>query len=163
MDYHRLYGLSTVTLRQSSIYGGRQYASEDQGWVAYFVQMGVERRRFRISGDGKQVRDLLHVSDLIECYQAIAGAPRESLAFGQAFNIGGGPASSLSLIELFALLESTHGFPMHYNAGPPRPGDQKVFIANTRKAEQYLGWKPSVSVAEGLAELVGWSKARWAA
>ncbi len=163
LDYHRIYGLSTVALRQSSVYGGRQYASEDQGWVAYFVQMGVERQPFRISGTGKQVRDLLHVSDLIECYRAIAVTPRESLAFGQAFNICGGPQSSLSVIELFSLLESEYRFPMRYTAGPPRIGDQKVFIADNRKARQHLGWQPSVSVAEGLEELIEWSKARWAA
>ena len=163
LDYHRVYDLSTVALRQSSIYGGRQYASEDQGWVAYFVQMGVERRRFRISGTGKQVRDLLHISDLIACYRAIARAPRESLAFGQAFNIGGGPRASVSVIELFSMLESEYRFPMQFDVGPSRMGDQKVFIADTRKAQQHLGWQPSVSVAEGLAELIEWSKARWAA
>jgi len=163
LDYHRVYGLSTVALRQSSIYGGRQYASEDQGWVSYFVQMGVERRRFRISGDGKQVRDLLHVSDLIECYRSIAKAPRESLAFGQAFNVGGGPRASLSLVELVALLESEYGFPMKYTSGPPRAGDQRVFIADIRKAAEYLGWKPSVAIDEGMEELVEWSKGRWAA
>lgn len=163
LDYHRMYGLSTVALRQSSIYGGRQYASEDQGWVSYFVQMGVERRKFRIAGDGKQVRDLLHVSDLIACYRAIASTPPESLAFGQAFNIGGGPEASLSLLELFAVLEREYGFPMKYTAGPRRAGDQTVFIADTRKAAKYLGWKPSVGVAEGMEELVAWSKARWAA
>ena len=163
LDYHRIYGLSTVALRQSSIYGGRQYASEDQGWVSYFVQMGVECRRFRISGDGKQVRDLLHVSDLIECYRAIAKTPRESLAFGQAFNIGGGARASLSLVELFALLERQYGFSMQFTAGPPRAGDQKVFIADIRKAAEYLGWKPRVAIGEGLEELVEWSKARWAA
>lgn len=163
LDYHRIYDLSTVVLRQSSVYGGRQYASEDQGWVAYFVQMGVERRQFRISGNGKQVRDLLHVSDLVKCYRAIAATPRESLAFGQAFNIGGGPKTSLSLLELFEHLKSDYGFSFEYNAGPPRTGDQKVFIADTRKARQYLGWKPTVSVQEGLDELVEWSRARWAA
>jgi len=163
LDYHRVYGLSTVALRQSSIYGGRQYASEDQGWVSYFVQMGVERRKFRISGDGKQVRDLLHASDLIECYRAIARMPRESLAFGQAFNIGGGAGASLSLVELFALLESEYGFPMKYTSGPRRTGDQKVFIADIRKAAQYLAWKPTVPVNEGMEELVEWSKGRWAA
>jgi CDP-paratose 2-epimerase len=163
LDYHRMHGLSTVSLRQSSIYGGRQYASEDQGWVSYFVQMGVERRGFRVAGDGKQVRDLLHVSDLVACYRAIAATPRESLVFGQAFNLGGGPESSLSLVELFALLERDYGFPMRYTAGPRRAGDQKVFIADTRKALKYLGWKPAVGNAEGLEELVEWSKARWAA
>lgn len=163
LDYHRMYGLSTVALRQSSIYGGRQYASEDQGWVSYFVQMGVERRKFHIAGDGKQVRDLLHVSDLVECYRAIAATPRESLAFGQAFNIGGGPQASLSLLELFAVLEHEYGFSMKYTAGPRRTGDQTVFIANTGKAANYLDWSPSVGIAEGMEELVSWSKARWAA
>jgi CDP-paratose 2-epimerase len=163
LDYHRIYGLSTIALRQSTVYGGRQYATEDQGWVAYFVQMGVERRPFGISGSGKQVRDLLHVSDLIECYRSVAATPRESLAFGQAFNIGGGPQATLSLMELFARLESEYGFPMRYVAGPARIGDQKVFVADNRKASRHLGWHPSVSVAEGLEELIAWSKARWAA
>jgi CDP-paratose 2-epimerase len=163
LDYHRIYGLSTIALRQSSIYGGHQYASEDQGWVSYFVQMGVERRNFQISGSGKQVRDLLHVSDVVECYRAIAAAPRDSLAFGQAFNIGGGPEASLSLVELFSLLGDQYGFSMEYTAGPPRIGDQRVFIADTHKAREYLGWTPSVSIGEGLDELVEWSKARWAA
>ena len=163
LDYHRVHNLSTVVLRQSSIYGGRQYASEDQGWVSYFVQMGVERRRSRISGTGKQVRDLLHISDLIECYRAIARAPRESLAFGQAFNIGGGPQASVSVVELFSILESEYRFRMQYDAGPARMGDQRVFIADTRKAQRHLGWQPSVPVAEGLAELIEWSRGTWAA
>jgi CDP-paratose 2-epimerase len=163
LDYHRIYGLSAIALRQSSIYGGRQYASEDQGWVAYFVQMGVERRPFRTSGNGKQVRDLLHVDDLVECYRAIARMPKESVAFGQAFNIGGGPETSLSVKELLSRLESEHGFPLQYTAGPPRTGDQKVFIADTAKAKQYLGWRPTVSVADGMDELIEWSRARWAA
>ena len=163
LDYHRLYGMSTVALRQSSIFGGRQYPSEDQGWVAYFVQMGVERRPFRIYGTGKQVRDLLHINDLVECFRSIARLPRESEAFGQAFNIGGGSGASLSLLELFVLLESQFGLVMRYTAGPPRLGDQKVFIADTSKARQFVGWSPSVSVAEGIAELVAWSRGRWAA
>jgi CDP-paratose 2-epimerase len=163
LDFHRIHGLSTVALRQSTIYGGWQHASEDQGWVSYFVQMGVERRRFRIHGSGQQVRDPLHVSDLIACYRAIAAAPPDSPMFGQVFNIGGGPACGLSLIELFALLESRHGFPMKHTAGPPRVADQKVFIADTGKAKRLLGWKPTVAIAEGIEHLVEWSKARWAA
>ena len=89
--------------------------------------------------------------------------PRESVAFGQAFNIGGGPESSRSVTELLSLLESQHGFPMQYTAGPPRTGDQKVFIADTAKAQQYLGWRPTVSVADGISELIEWSRFRWAA
>jgi CDP-paratose 2-epimerase len=125
--------------------------------------MGVERRQFRIHGSGKQVRDPLHVSDLIACYRAIAATPRESPVFGQAFNIGGGPDCGLSLLELFAQLESRHGFPMKYTAGPARAADQKVFIADTRQVERLLGWKPTVGITEGMDHLVEWSKARWAA
>jgi len=97
LDYHRIYDLSTIALRQSSIYGRRQYASEDRGWVAYFVQIGVERQSFRTSGNGKHVRDLLYVHDLVECYGAIGRTPRESVAFGQAFNIGGDQQTSHSV------------------------------------------------------------------
>ncbi len=160
-DYRHVYGLKTVSLRQSSIYGGNQYASEDQGWVAYFVQMGVENSRYRISGTGKQVRDLLHINDLFACFEAIAELPEDSAAFGEAFNIGGGPDVSLSLLELFELLRSRYGFTMTYTAGPPRVGDQKVFIADGSKAERLLGWKPAVSIPDGLDELVMWSRRQW--
>lgn len=158
-DYRKVYGLKTVTLRQSSIYGGHQYASEDQGWVAYFVRMGVQDLPFRISGTGKQVRDLLHVSDLCACFAKIAQLPEDSLAWGEAFNTGGGSQSSLSLLELFELLRSQYGFRMIYEAGPPRTGDQKVFIADTSKAKRLLDWTPHVSIDKGLEELIAWSRA----
>ena len=160
-DYRHVYGLKTVSLRQSSIYGGNQYASEDQGWVAYFVQMGVENSPYKISGTGKQVRDLLHINDLFTCFEKIASLPDDSPAFGEAFNIGGGPSLSLSLLELFDVLRSRYGFTMTYAAGPPRVGDQKVFIADVSKAERLLGWKPVVTIAEGLDELVTWSRRQW--
>lgn len=156
-DYHRVYGLKTVALRQSSIYGGHQYATEDQGWVAYFVQVGVRNQPYRISGTGKQVRDLLHISDLCRCFQRIAELPEESDAWGEAFNTGGGPGSSLSLLELFERLRKDYGFTMSYTAGPARMGDQKVFIADTSKAASLLGWRQQTSISEGLEELVSWS------
>ncbi len=142
-DYRRVYGLKTVCLRQSSIYGENQFATEDQGWLAYFVQMGKESREFRISGTGKQVRDLLHVSDLCACFERIAELPDDSPAFGEAFNIGGGAGNTLSLLELFTMLRARYGFEMSYTAGPARVGDQKVFVADTSKAERLLGWGPT--------------------
>ncbi len=160
-DYRAMYGLKTVSLRQSSIYGGNQYATEDQGWVAYFVQMGVQNSPYRISGTGKQVRDLLHIDDLCACFRRIAELPEDSAAWGQAFNMGGGAGSSLSLLELFEKLRTRYGFTMTYTAGPPRLADQKVFIADTTKARQMLGWKQQVSVDEGLDEMVQWSRAQW--
>ena len=161
-DYNKIYGLKTVSLRQSSIYGGNQYATEDQGWVAYFVQMGVQNSPYRISGTGKQVRDLLHINDLYACFRRIADLPVDSAAWGEAFNMGGGAASSLSLLELFDKLRSRYGFTMTYTAGPPRLADQKVFIADTTKARRMLGWEQRVTVDEGLDEMVSWSRAQWA-
>lgn len=157
-DYHATYGLKTVSLRQSSVYGGRQFASEDQGWVAYFVKMGVEGLPFRISGAGKQVRDLLYVADLCACFENIAELDRDSAAFGQAFNIGGGAGNSLSLLELFAHLRETYGFRLQYTAGPPRVCDQKVFMADIAKAGRLLGWQPRTSVPTGIEDLVAWSR-----
>ena len=157
-DYHKVYGLKTMALRQSSIYGGHQYASEDQGWVAYFVRMGVEKQPFRTNGTGKQVRDLLHVSDLCGCFEKIARLRADSPAWGEAFNIGGGVESSLSLLELFEILRSQYGLAISYEAGPARTGDQKVFIADTAKAHRLLGWQPQMAVDKGLRELVDWSR-----
>lgn len=162
-DYRKTYGLQTVSLRQSSIYGGNQYATEDQGWVAYFVQMGVQSSPYRISGTGKQVRDLLHISDLCRCFHMIGRLPEASPAWGEAFNIGGGVNSSLSLLELFELLRTRYRFTMEYTAGPARLGDQKVFIADTGKALDLIGWTQETSVGQGLEEMISWSKAQWRA
>jgi CDP-paratose 2-epimerase len=153
-DYRKTYGLKTVALRQSSIYGGNQYATEDQGWVAYFVEMGVRNLPFRISGTGKQVRDLLHVSDLCKLFRTIAALPDTSPAWGEAFNIGGGVNLSLSLLELFRTLRRDYGLTIEYTAGAPRTGDQKVFIADTAKALHLLGWSPETSISTGLGEMI---------
>jgi CDP-paratose 2-epimerase len=160
-DYHKVYGLKTVCLRQSSIYGGGQRATGDQGWLAWFVRMGVQASSFGISGTGKQVRDLLHVSDLCACFKRIADLPESSPVWGEAFNIGGGPVASLSILELFEILRRDFGLTLDYTAGPPRVGDQKVFIADTARARDCVGWEPRVHLAEGLEEIVTWSQARW--
>lgn len=160
-EYGKTYGLKTVALRQSSIYGGHQYATEDQGWVAYFAQMGVQGSPFRICGTGKQVRDLLHVSDLCQCFMQIARLAEGSAAWGEAFNIGGGTCFSLSLLELFDRLRTEYHLKLDYTPGPPRPGDQKVFIADTAKALALIGWAPAMSLAAGLDEMVSWSRGRY--
>jgi CDP-paratose 2-epimerase len=161
-DYCRVYGMKTVCLRQSSIYGGGQRATSDQGWLAWFVRMAVQASAFGISGTGKQVRDLLHVSDLCACFKAISELPDSCPAWGQAFNIGGGPEASLSILELFEILRKDFDLTVDHTSGPPRTGDQKVFIANTAKVSNLIGWTPRISLAEGLPELVSWSQIRWA-
>jgi CDP-paratose 2-epimerase len=160
-DYHRVYGLRTVVLRQSSIYGTHQFATEDQGWVSWFIRMGVERRQFAICGSGKQVRDLLHVTDLCRCFAAIPRLQEASEIWGRPLNIGGGPASALSLLELFHTLETDYVMRMHFNRNAPRAADQKVFIADTAEARHLLGWKPLIGLKEGLSDAVSWANSRY--
>jgi CDP-paratose 2-epimerase len=164
LDYARGFGLNTVVFRHSTIYGGRQFATYDQGWVGWFCRQALEIRRepdrepFTISGDGKQVRDLLHVSDAIRCY--LAAADRIADARGRAFNIGGGMANSLSLLELFGHLERRLGIRMVYRRLPWRHCDQKFFVADNRLAGQVLGWTPEKSSDAGIEEALAWSESQ---
>jgi CDP-paratose 2-epimerase len=156
LDYHRNFDLRTISLRQSSIYGGRQYATADQGWVAYFVHVGIAGTPFGINGSGKQVRDALHVSDLLDLYRRCVD--RIDSVQGLALNVGGGSQRSSSILELFELLEDRYGFRLSHRKGPARPGDQKVFIADTTRARDATGWEPTVELVEGLDELVAWTR-----
>lgn len=154
-DYARIYGLNTLAFRQSCIYGRRQFGVEDQGWVAHFVIATNMNRPINIYGDGKQIRDLLHVSDLIHAYEL--GIERIDLLGGQVFNLGGGPDNTLSIwAEFQPLLESLAGHPIAFTRGPWRPGDQRVFVSDIRKAAQRLDWQPTISPAEGIADLFRW-------
>lgn len=154
-DYARIYGLRTVSFRQSCIYGRRQFGVEDQGWVAHFVIAAIMKRQLSIYGDGKQVRDLLHVSDLIQAYEL--GIDKMDDISGEVFNLGGGPDNTLSIWSEFGpLLESLAGRPIPVTRGDWRPGDQQVFIANIEKAADILGWKPKVSPTEGIGDLYDW-------
>lgn len=158
LDFARNFGLRATSLRQSSIYGGHQYASADQGWIAYFARVAVLQESFVINGDGKQVRDALHVDDLVDLYRACAKSVDD--CSGEAFNVGGGPANSSSLIELFAALRDEHGLGLlRYVEGPPRPGDQKVFVADTGKVERATGWRPRIGLRQGLERLLAWTTA----
>lgn len=155
LDYARIYGLRTLVFRQSCIYGRRQFGVEDQGWVAHFVIAAILGRPISIYGDGKQVRDLLHVTDLIRAYQA--GLAHIDEFSGQAFNVGGGPANTLSIWSEFGpLLAELTGHPIPTTQGEWRPGDQRVFIADIRKAADKLGWQPHISPTDGIRDLHAW-------
>ena len=155
IDYGRIYGLKTIVLRQSCIYGPRQFGVEDQGWVAHFLIATLLGRPITIYGDGKQVRDLLHVHDLVRLYK-MAISQADTLA-GKAFNIGGGPTHSLSIwAEFGALLAEIHGTAVPVRYGAWRPGDQQVFIADIRRAAELIGWQPQISPAQGIGQLYDW-------
>jgi len=154
VDYARIYGLRTITFRQSCIYGPRQFGLEDQGWVAWFSIRALQQKPVTIYGDGKQVRDVLHVEDLIAGYEAaIKHIDRTA---GRAYNIGGGPGYTMSLLELIDLLEARFGRRLQYTHGDWRPGDQKVFIADIRTAEREFGWSPRIAPDAGVGKLVDW-------
>jgi len=163
LDYARIFGLKTVVFRHSSMYGGRQFATYDQGWVGWFCQKTIEtgkgllREPFTISGTGKQVRDVLHADDMKRLY--LAAVNRIESARGQAFNVGGGIENSLSLLELFVLLEKIAGVKLNYTKLPVRDSDQRVFVADLAKAKQLLNWQPAVSAQEGVARMVEWVSA----
>ena len=156
IDYARIFNLRAVSLRQSCIYGTRQFGVEDQGWVAWFTIAHLLGRGVTVYGTGKQVRDVLFVDDLLRCYEmVIADIDRIK---GQALNIGGGPENSLSLIEFLAMLEGMSGKPVWREFAGWRPGDQPVYISDIGKARALLGWAPAVSAAEGVSRLYDWVK-----
>ena len=159
LDYHRIFKLKTAVFRHSSMYGSRQFGTFDQGWISWFCQKALETKKnpnttFTISGTGKQVRDVLHAKDMINLY--LSAAKNIDKIQGQAFNIGGGKENSLSLLELFALLERLLGVKLNYTKLPPRESDQKVFIADITKAAEMLEWKPKVGKEEGIKEILSW-------
>ncbi len=154
-DYSRIYDLPTVVMRQSCIYGPRQFGVEDQGWVAWMVIAAVTGRSLSIYGDGKQIRDLLHVDDLLDAYDSVL--KRKDSVKGEVFNLGGGPANTMSIwTEFGPMLEKLLGKPIPVTRGDWRPGDQKVFVADIRKAERVLGWKPKIDVEKGVTQLFDW-------
>jgi len=160
LDYSRIFGVKTVVFRHSSMYGGRQFATYDQGWIGWFCQKAFETKYlkqnvdFTISGTGKQVRDVLHAEDMRRLY--FAAVKNIDKANGQAFNIGGGYENSLSLLELFAMLEKIAGVKLNFNQLPVRESDQKVFVADIEKAYRILNWKPEVSSFNGVEKMFNW-------
>jgi CDP-paratose 2-epimerase len=154
LDYARIYGLRTVVFRQSCIYGPRQFGMEDQGWLAWFGIRALQQLPVTIYGDGKQVRDALYVEDLIAAYDAaVTHIARTS---GKAYNIGGGPENTLSLLELVDMFNSRFDRPLDCSFEDWRPGDQPVFISNICRAQKDFGWRPKVSVEQGVNRLIEW-------
>ncbi len=154
-DYARIYGMPTVVLRQSCIYGPRQFGVEDQGWVAWFVIAALTGKPVHIYGDGKQVRDLLYVDDLTDAF-LLAAKNREKVA-GRIYNVGGGAQNTLSIwAEFGPMLEELVGRPVPVEYADWRPGDQPVYISDIGAIRRDLGWAPATPVREGLARLVDW-------
>lgn len=153
-DYHNIYGLDTVVFRQSCIYGKRQFGVEDQGWLAWFTIAAVLDKQITVYGDGKQIRDVLFVDDLCRLYEV--AYQNRGKASGRIYNVGGGPDNTLSLNELLNMLEEKLGKKIPVKHDKWRPGDQKVFVADIRKVENELGWKPETSVEDGVYKLARW-------
>lgn len=160
LDYYRTFGIRTVVFRHSSMYGGRQYATYDQGWVGWFCQLALDikagtlQEPFTISGTGKQVRDILFSDDIVSLY--FQTVQMIDAAQGKAFNIGGSMENSLSLLELFALLERLLGIHMTFTHLPWRTSDQKVFVADISEAQKIIKWKPETSAENGIRTTLAW-------
>jgi CDP-paratose 2-epimerase len=154
LDYAKSYGLPTAVLRMSCIYGPRQFGTEDQGWVAHFLIQALEGRPISIYGDGKQVRDILHVSDAVTAYRAVLDAIGS--VRGNAFNLGGGPLNAVSLRLLLREIGRVIGSEIPVTYGGWRQGDQFYFVADTRKIQSAIGWKPRVGWRQGVRDLARW-------
>lgn len=165
-DWYRNFGIKTVVFRHSSIYGGRQFSTFDQGWIGWFVsqtlrqsmaaQLGEASEPFTIAGNGKQVRDVLHAEDLVSLYRSAYYA-RATIG-GEVFNIGGGMRNSLSLLELFELMAELLDTESEFDIQkmPRRQSDQNVFVADISKAKRLLGWEPKISSREGILKMLEW-------
>ena len=155
-DYARIYGLKTVVMRQSCIYGPRQFGVEDQGWVAWFIIAAISGKKMTIFGDGKQVRDILYIDDLVDLFHS--AYENIDKIKGGIFNIGGGSENEISLLELVAFLKENlnKNIPIEY--GSWRPGDQKVYISNVSKAKKILGWSPETGKYNGIRKVISWVK-----
>ena len=160
LDFARIYGIKTAVFRHSSMFGGRQFATYDQGWLGWFAQKAIEiktntlKEPFTISGNGKQVRDLLYASDCVDLY--LKASQKIDVIKGQSFNIGGGMQNSSSILELFSFLELELDIKMEYTQLPVRESDQRVFVADISKAKELIGWEPKVSMKEGIEKMIDW-------
>lgn len=153
-DYHRIYGIPTVVFRQSCIYGPRQFGVEDQGWVAWFIIAATLGKPITVYGNGKQVRDLLYIDDLIEVYLLAASDP--SKVSGKIYNVGGGPQCTLSVLELLEQLENLLGKKLNFKFAPWRPGDQPIYVSDIGKIGRETGWQPAITPRAGVEKLYAW-------
>ncbi|MBE0534603.1 MAG: GDP-mannose 4,6-dehydratase [Phycisphaerae bacterium] len=154
LDYCRIYGLPAVVFRMSCIYGQHQLGTEDQGWVAHFLIQGMNNNPITIYGDGKQVRDILYVDDLMEAM--LLATEKIAYTRGRAFNMGGGPGNTISILELLDQIKRLTGRVPPIMGGAWRQGDQRYYVSDTRKFKALTGWKPAVGTAQGIERLYDW-------
>ena len=155
-DYARIYGIPTVVFRMSCIAGPRQFGNEDQGWVAHFLYSALEQTRLTIYGDGRQIRDVLHVDDLLRAFDRA----RANLATtaGNVYNIGGGAANAISLLDLIAAIERLTGRRVRYEHAPARAADQSIYVTDFQKFAFHTGWRPGSSLSDILNDIVAWRR-----
>lgn len=155
-DYARIYGIPTVVFRMSCIAGQRQLGNEDQGWVAHFLYSAMQQIPLSIYGDGRQIRDILCVDDLVRAFDTVR--KNQEITRGQVYNVGGGPANTTSLLELIALIEKLIGMRIDYEMSDARPGDQLVYVTDHSKLTRDTGWKPQASLRQTLIRIQDWWK-----
>jgi CDP-paratose 2-epimerase len=154
LDYARSFGIPAAVMRMSCIYGPRQMGNEDQGWVAHFLIRALTGEPITLYGDGRQVRDILHVRDVVAVYRAALA--RIDRAAGRAFNVGGGPGNAVSLLQLLDHVGALLGRPVERSFQDWRPGDQRYYVSDTRRAVDGLGLEPFLGWREGVADLAAW-------
>ena len=154
IDYSRIFGLNTIVFRQSGIYGPHQFGIEEQGWLAWFCNALLFSKPVTIYGDGKQVRDVLYIDDLLRAFNSAFKNIKKTR--GKAYNIGGGSKFSLSIWELFGILEKLVSKKFNYKFSSWRPGDQKIYISDISRAKKDFGWKPEISPKQGVKKLYNW-------
>jgi CDP-paratose 2-epimerase len=160
-DYSRMFALPTVVFRMSCIAGPQQFGNEDQGWVAHFLYSALEGRPLTIYGDGRQVRDVLSVKDLVLAFEEVRAQIDKTA--GQIYNVGGGIKNSVSLLEVIDLIEQVTGKKLRYSVQRPRPGDQLYYVTDYDKLTKHTGWKPQISVREDIKMIWQWWKEQRAA
>ncbi|HYF44023.1 MAG TPA: NAD-dependent epimerase/dehydratase family protein [Ramlibacter sp.] len=158
LDYARSYGMTTAVFRMSCIYGPRQFGTEDQGWVAHFILRALRGEPITIYGDGKQVRDILYVDDLVDAF--LLAEQNAGQLTGRAFNIGGGPGSTISLLDLLDRIQDLHGRRPQLAFDGWRTGDQRYYVSDTRAFEQATGWRRRVDADDGISRLYHWLEDR---
>jgi CDP-paratose 2-epimerase len=154
LDYARTFGLRTAVLRKSCIYGPRQFGTEDQGWVAHFLIRALQGEPITIYGDGRQVRDILHVNDAVSAYRKVLDSI--SAVHGRVFNLGGGPDNAVSLRTMLCEIETIVGRALDVRFADWRRGDQLYFVADTRRLRDELGWTATIGWKQGLRDLAQW-------
>ncbi len=155
-SYFLTYGIPTIRARMSCIYGPRQMGCEDQAWIAHFVISTLTNRPITIYGDGKQVRDVLYVTDLVHAFDLLV--KDRSRTAGEAYNVGAGPTNTTSLLETLSLLNRLTGKKGEVKFSSWRRGDQKVYVSDISKLQSVTGWKQSIEIEEGISNLITWAK-----